>query len=111
MKATLIVAGAFVCIPLAASAQGTYPHTGRDLAASCAICHGTNGTNAGGMPNLAGQPQDYLARQLRDFRDGKRPATIMHQHAKGYTNEQLQLIAGYFASVTPGPAVAAPAAR
>jgi hypothetical protein len=35
----------------------------------------------------------------------------MHQHAKGYTNEQLGLIAGYFASVTPGRATPAPAVR
>jgi cytochrome c553 len=35
----------------------------------------------------------------------------MHQQAKGYTDEELELIAGYFASVKPGPAAAAPAAR
>ena len=59
MRTTLlVVAAALASAPLAASAQGTYPNTGRDLAASCAICHGTNGTNAGGMPNLAGQPQE-----------------------------------------------------
>ena len=43
--------------------------------------------------------------------NGKRPATIMHQHALGYTDEQLALIAGYFAGVAPGRAVAAPAVR
>jgi len=98
MKAALIVAVAAASIPLAASAQGTYPNTGRDLAASCAICHGTNGVNAGGMPNLAGQPQDYLARQLRDFRDGKRPATIMHQISKGLTEEQITAVSAYWSA-------------
>jgi cytochrome c553 len=47
---------------------------------------------------IAGQPQEYLVRQMRDFRDGKRPATIMTQIAKGYTEEQYQLIAAFFAS-------------
>jgi cytochrome c553 len=93
-----IVAAALVAVPLAASAQGTFTYTGRDLAASCAICHGTNGTNAGGLPNLAGQPQDYLARQLRDFRDGKRPATIMHQISKGLTEDQIAAVTAYWSA-------------
>jgi cytochrome c553 len=98
MRTTLIVAAAVASAPLAASAQSTYPNTGRDLAASCAICHGTNGTNAGGMPNLAGQPQDYLERQLRDFRDGKRPATIMHQISKGLTEDQIAAVSAYWSA-------------
>ena len=73
-------------------------NAGRNLAAPCATCHGTNGANAGGLPNIAGQPRDYLAKQLRDFRDGKRPATIMHQISKGYTEEQIDTLAAYFAA-------------
>ena len=48
-----------------------------------------------------GQNKSYLLQQMKDFKAGKRPATIMHQHAKGYTDEQLELIAAYFASVKP----------
>jgi cytochrome c553 len=73
-------------------------NTARNLASACFICHGSNGVNAGGLPNIAGQPRDYLAKQLRDFRDGKRPATIMHQISKGYTEEQIDALAGYFAA-------------
>ena len=96
----LAVASAFlgVCASITAAAQQASPTTGRDLAAACAICHGTNGFSAGGLPNLAGQPKDYLVRQMRDFRDGKRPATIMHQIAKGYSEEQYDLLAGFFAA-------------
>lgn len=84
----------------------------RSLAATCFTCHGTDGRSVNGVPpSLAGQNRDYLLKQLQEFKSGKRPATIMHQHAKGYTDEQLAMIAGYFASVTPGRAVAAPAAR
>jgi cytochrome c553 len=74
------------------------PTAARDLAAACAICHGTNGWSAGGLPNLAGQPKEYLVRQMRDFRDGRRPATIMHQIARGYTEAQYELMAAFFAS-------------
>lgn len=84
-------------VPLLVCAQTSDPNLGRDLAASCAICHGTNGFNAGGLPNLAGQPQNYIVQQLKDFRDGKRPATIMNQIAKGYTDQQYEAVAAYFA--------------
>lgn len=84
----------------------------RSLAATCFTCHGTDGRSVNGVPpSLAGQNRDYLLSQMREFRDGKRPATIMHQQAKGYTDAQLVLIAGYFAAQTPGRAQAAPAAR
>lgn len=83
----------------AVAEQPPAPNVARDLAAACAICHGTNGWSAGGsLPHLAGQPTDYLVQQLRDFRDGRRPATIMTQIARGYTDEQYQLMAAFFAS-------------
>jgi sulfide dehydrogenase cytochrome subunit len=92
----------------AGSALAQDPNAARNLAATCFTCHGTDGRSVGGVPpSLAGQNKNYLLQQMRDFRDGKRPATIMHQHAKGYTDAQLDLIAGYFASVKPGPAAPA----
>jgi len=96
----------------AGAAQAQDPQVARGLAATCFTCHGTDGRSVGGVPpSLAGQNREYLLQQMREFRDGKRSATIMHQLGKGYTDEQLALIAGYFANVTPGPASAAPAAR
>ncbi len=66
------------------------------LAANCANCHGTNGRSAGAMPGLAGLPRAYLVRQMQDFRDGRRAATLMHQIAKGYTDEQFELMGEFF---------------
>lgn len=74
------------------------PQLARNLAATCANCHGTNGHSVGGMDSLAGESQDRLMRKLRGFKSGERAATIMHQIAKGYTDEQLALIAAYFAA-------------
>ena len=86
--------------------SATLPATAADviqpgprLAATCAGCHGTNGATQGNaLPPLAGQPQDQLLAALKDFKAGKRPATIMTQLAKGYTDEQLEIIAAYFAA-------------
>lgn len=83
----------------------------RSLAATCFTCHGTDGRSVGGVPpSLAGQNKAYLIQQMKDFQSGARSATIMHQHAKGYTDAQLDAIAGYFAGIKPGQGVAAPAA-
>lgn len=73
-------------------------NTARYVAANCANCHGTTGVAKGAMPSLAGQNKDRLAETFRAFRDGKRPATVMHQIAKGYTDEQIDAVSEFFAS-------------
>lgn len=75
---------------------------GQRLYANCAACHGTTGKPAGTtLPALAGQPKDTLAAAMRAFKTGARPATIMHQIAKGYTDEQIEQIAAYLATAKP----------
>jgi cytochrome subunit of sulfide dehydrogenase len=82
---------------LPAAAAEAIPNGAR-LAASCTGCHGTNGATQGNaLPPLAGQPKDRLLAALRDFKSGKRPATIMTQLAKGYADEQIEILAAYFA--------------
>jgi cytochrome c553 len=88
-----------------ASAQAQVPggNQGRSLAATCANCHGTNGQARGDMKPLAGMPADKLIALVNDYRSGNQPATIMHQIAKGYTDEQIRLIAAFFAAQTAKP--------
>lgn len=50
------------------------------------------------MVRLAGLPKDYFVLQMLAFREGKRPATVMHQISKGYTPEQIEAMATYFAA-------------
>jgi cytochrome c553 len=73
----------------------------RYLAANCANCHGTTGRAVGPMPSLAGQPRSFIVEQMAAFRDGKRPATIMHQLSRGYTDRQIELIADHFSRQKP----------
>lgn len=70
---------------------------GMRLAATCANCHGSGGVSAGGeFPSLAGRPKSDMLTKLRAYRSGSAPATIMHQLLKGYSEQELELIAAYF---------------
>jgi cytochrome subunit of sulfide dehydrogenase len=70
----------------------------RSWAAACANCHGTNGQAQPGMESLAGVNKDDIVKKMLDFKAGRKPATIMHQLAKGYSDDQIQAIAAYFAA-------------
>ena len=70
----------------------------RSWAASCANCHGTNGQAQPGNETLAGANKDDMLKKLMDFKSGAKPATVMHQLAKGYTDEQLAAISAWFAT-------------
>ena len=100
---------AAVAVPVAAQDQANYA---RSLAANCFACHGTDGRSVGGVPpSIAGQNKDYMLQVMKDYKANKRPATVMSQQARGYTDEQLELIAGYFAGMKPGSAAPAPSAH
>lgn len=105
MKPALISVAATAVLLLsgAASANEQQELTTKALAATCANCHGTNGKSIkdGVLPSLAGMKNDYLAEQMQAFKSGARPATIMHQIAKGFSDEQIKTLARYFASQQP----------
>jgi len=82
----------------AAWAQPTEALLARSLAATCASCHGSNGQARGDFKPLAGVSADKIIAMLADFKSGAQPATVMHQIAKGYSDEQIRLIAHYMAA-------------
>ena len=96
----LAAAGIALAATAAAQAQDVQRLRIRALAATCAHCHGTDGRAVEGEPlvRLAGLPSDQTLTQLLAFRTGQRPATIMHQITRGYSQEQLEALANYFAA-------------
>jgi sulfide dehydrogenase cytochrome subunit len=96
VRRALLALAVGVSGPLAA--QSTGADAARDLAASCTSCHGTGGVSAGTIASLAGQSKDDLVAKMQEFKTGKRGGTIMPQLAKGYTDEQIDLVAGWFAA-------------
>lgn len=93
-----VVALALTGVATWASAQSPDPLQVRSWAAACSNCHGTNGQALSGMETLAGVGKDDIVKKMMDFKSGRKPATIMHQLSKGYTDEQIAAIAGYFAA-------------
>ena len=89
-----VLAGATVAL----AAESTI---GRDIAANCANCHGTDGRSRGVIPSLAGRDKASIVLQMQEFRDGKRASTIMQQLAKGYSDAQIEAAAAYFAAQKP----------
>lgn len=96
-SSTTIAAVALGAFLAPAGVEAAEDHKARAWAASCAACHGTNGRSESEVPKLAGKSKADLFDTLKEFKAGKRStATVMHQHAKGYTDEQLERIADYF---------------
>jgi sulfide dehydrogenase cytochrome subunit len=90
-----LVAAALALAAAAAHAQETA--VARSLAATCASCHGTDGRSVTAeVVSLAGLSKEHIVTQMRAFRDGTRPATVMAQLAKGYSDAQIELLADYF---------------
>lgn len=82
-------------VVVSTEALSNTPHI-RTLAASCAACHGTQGNSTGITPTLAGLDGGYFTAQMLAFKDGSRPATVMHRHAKGINVDEINLLANYF---------------
>ena len=73
---------------------------GKAKAASCAGCHGASGISSNPMwPNLAGQKDGYLAKQMKAFRDGTRKDPMMGPMAKPLSDADIDNIAAYFSSL------------
>ncbi|MEK7360863.1 MAG: cytochrome C [Pseudomonadota bacterium] len=88
-----LLAAAFIGSVLALPAGAQDVNLGRNLAATCVTCHGKGATGTG---TLDGMPKAQLMQTMKDFKSGARPATLMHQLSKGYTEQQVELIGEYF---------------
>jgi|SRR5215831_17463218 len=80
------------------NAQRTDPNLGRNLAATCANCHGAGGDGPDQLPSLAGRRKEDLIGKLQQFKTGKLPSTVMQQLMKGYSDEEIDTLAGWFAA-------------
>jgi sulfide dehydrogenase cytochrome subunit len=87
-----------VGVALAAPALAETPSASM-LGNTCAGCHGTNGNSQGpAAPTIAGISSEYFIEAMKAYQTDARPSTIMGRIAKGYTEEEVKLMAGFFAT-------------
>ncbi|MBI4755560.1 MAG: cytochrome c4 [Betaproteobacteria bacterium] len=67
------------------------------VAGRCALCHGMEGESASAVfPRLAAQHPDYMVKQLKDFRDGRRKSDTMSDQAADLKDDEIAGLAAYF---------------
>ena len=77
---------------------------GASKATLCAACHGVNGISVNPLwPSLAGQQEAYLAKQIKEFRDGVRVEATMQPFVANLTDQDADDLAAYYASLSPCP--------
>ncbi|HMT79886.1 MAG TPA: c-type cytochrome [Azonexus sp.] len=70
----------------------------------CFLCHGLEGESASPVfPRLAGQHADYIAKQLADFKSGKRNSDTMKPQAEELTPAEMKSLGAFFQSKVVGP--------
>lgn len=82
-----------------AQASNGDPQRGRQLSGSCQVCHGVNGVGTNPtVPNIAGESEQYLIKQLQDFRAGRRQNAQMSIMAANLSDEDIQHLAAWYSS-------------
>jgi cytochrome c553 len=66
-------------------------------ASSCTGCHAANAGVDTAVPRLGGRPAADLVTQMQAFKSGQKPSTVMDRIAKGFTDEEIQAIAAWYA--------------
>ena len=97
--ASVITMGIVLGLSGAALAAGDAA-AGKAKAATCAGCHGAEGLSNNPMwPNLKGQKEAYLIKQMKAFRDGIRTDPMMSPMAKPLTDADIDNLAAYYSSL------------
>jgi len=100
MNKVILSAAAVMLAATFGSAMAGDVAAGKAKSATCAGCHGGNGVSMVPMyPNLAGQKEMYLAKQLKAFRDGSRNDPTMGAMAKPLSDADIDNLAAYYASL------------
>jgi len=88
-------------LPASKVASAVVNQKGKNVRAICISCHSSRGISVNDQwPNLAGQKQKYLEKQLMEFRNGNRPGGNMQVIANELTTEQIKDVAEYYSQLS-----------
>lgn len=100
MKKSVILVVAAALASVQGPVQAGDVAAGKAKAMVCASCHGANGISTiPQYPNLAGQKEQYLVKQLKDLQTGARTHPLMSSMAKSLTSADIENLAAYFSSL------------
>ncbi len=102
MKNRIVVSVAVALLVLAANVHAADAGAGKTKASGCSGCHGLNGVSGNALyPNLAGQKEAYLAKAIKDYRDGRRKDAMMEGMVKGMSDADVADLAAHYAGLKP----------
>ncbi|MCB2102786.1 MAG: hypothetical protein KDE22_18055 [Rhodobacterales bacterium] len=93
------LAAGIAVMALAPPAQADGMPDVKILVSNCFNCHGTDGISAGVIDSLDELSAKRMAKALKEFKSGDKASTIMGRIAKGYSDAEIDAIAGYLAAV------------
>ena len=95
-----IIFSLFVALSSVSTVQAADANAGKEKAAVCSACHGPTGVSASGMfPNIAGQNDAYIIKQLQDFKSGARSDAMMAPMAANLSDADMADLAAHFSSL------------
>lgn len=98
MKKASAILMALTLLGATGVAQAADAAAGKAKSSTCVACHGATGVSNNPIyPNLAGQKEQYLAKQMKAFRDGQRQDPVMSAMAKPLSDEDIANLAAYYA--------------
>ena len=102
MKKLLMIALASLSLSVAGNAMAAgNASAGKAKSQACAACHGADGNSmSADFPKIAGQHEEYLYKQLKQFKSGERENAIMAGQVAGLSDQDMQDLAAYYASQT-----------
>ncbi len=90
----------FLMLMIAVPAMAGDAAAGKSSSAACGACHGPEGVSVNPLwPSLAGQQEMYLAKQMKDFRDGNRKDPVMAPMAAALSDEDIANLAAYYSGL------------
>lgn len=102
MKTPHLLLAALLSLPLAALANPDMARAEEIVQGKCFICHGAEGESSSPVfPRLAGQHAQYVARQLGDYKSGKRISSTMRPMVEDLTEADFKALGAYFESRKP----------
>ena len=95
-----IIFSLFVALSSVSAVQAADANAGKEKAGACSACHGPTGVSGSPMfPNLAGQNDAYLIKQLKDFKSGARTDAMMAPMAANLSDADMADLAAHFSGL------------